>query len=104
MFYDPGGGIYRGRDEIDRIAGAIRATRPDFQYQPIAEPEGGMFRGRPSCLACRSGRGSYPLENNDGLFAPLNSYRKSSLQPFSVVGYDLAKLAKGCCKSRVGNP
>jgi hypothetical protein len=31
--------VYRGRDEIDRIAGAIKATHPDFQYQPIAEPE-----------------------------------------------------------------
>ena len=39
VFYDPKTGIHRGRDEIDRIAGAIRATHPDFQYQPIAEPE-----------------------------------------------------------------
>jgi len=30
---------YRGRDEIDRVAGAIRATHPDFRYQPIAGPE-----------------------------------------------------------------
>src|SRR5262249_24387440 len=33
------GGVYRGRDEIDRVAGAIRGTHPDFRYQPIAEPE-----------------------------------------------------------------
>src|SRR6185369_2264617 len=39
VFYDPSGGVYRGRDEIDRVAGAIRATHPDFRYQPIAEPE-----------------------------------------------------------------
>jgi hypothetical protein len=39
VFYDPSKGVYRGRDEIDRIAGAIKATHPDFQYQPIAEPE-----------------------------------------------------------------
>jgi pimeloyl-ACP methyl ester carboxylesterase len=26
----------RSGDEIDRVAGAIRATHPDFQYQPIA--------------------------------------------------------------------
>jgi hypothetical protein len=32
VFYDPKGGIYRGRDEIDRIAGVIKATHPDFQY------------------------------------------------------------------------
>jgi hypothetical protein len=39
VFYDPSKGVYRGRDEIDRVAGAISATHPDFQYQPIAEPE-----------------------------------------------------------------
>ena len=39
VFYDPSKGVYHGRDEIDRIADAIRATHPDFQYQPIAEPE-----------------------------------------------------------------
>ena len=38
VFYEPKG-VYRGRDEIDRVAGAIKATHPDFQYQPIAEPE-----------------------------------------------------------------
>ena len=39
VFYDPKGGIYRGRDEIDRIAGVIKATHPDFRYQPISPPE-----------------------------------------------------------------
>ncbi len=39
VFYDPNGGVYRGRDEIDRIAAVIKATHPDFQYQPIAPPE-----------------------------------------------------------------
>src|ERR1700719_569076 len=39
VFYDPKTGVHRGRDEIDRIAGAIRATHPDFRYQPIARPE-----------------------------------------------------------------
>lgn len=38
VFHEPNG-IYRGRDEINRIAGAIKATHPDFQYQPIAPPE-----------------------------------------------------------------
>ena len=38
VFYDPMGGVYRGRDEIDRIAVAVKATHPDFRYQPIAEP------------------------------------------------------------------
>ena len=39
VFYDPNSGAHRGRDEIDRVAGAIKATHPDFQYQPIVEPE-----------------------------------------------------------------
>src|SRR5580704_12841169 len=39
VFYDANGGIYRGRDEIDRIAGVIKATHPDFRYQPISPPE-----------------------------------------------------------------
>ena len=39
VFYDPTSGAHRGRDEIDRVAGAIKATHPDFRYQPIAEPE-----------------------------------------------------------------
>ena len=54
VFYEPSGKVYRGRDEIDRGAEAIRATHPDFQYQPIGEPEelgnGGRIKwteGRP---------------------------------------------------------
>jgi hypothetical protein len=39
VFYDPSKGVYRGRDEIDRIAGAIKATHPDFSYQLIADFE-----------------------------------------------------------------
>src|SRR5207253_4817758 len=38
VFYEPRG-VYRGRDEIDRVAGAIKATHPDFRYQLIAEAE-----------------------------------------------------------------
>ena len=55
VFYDPKSGIYRGRDEIDRVAGVIKATHPDFRYQPISPPEelgdGGRVRwvsGSPS--------------------------------------------------------
>jgi hypothetical protein len=39
VFYDPKGGIFRGRAEIDRIAGVIKASHPDFRYEPIAPPE-----------------------------------------------------------------
>jgi SnoaL-like domain len=53
-FHEHKTGIYRGRNEIDRIAGMFRATHPDFRYQLIADPEvigdGGRVRwvsGRP---------------------------------------------------------
>lgn len=39
VFHDPNGGVIRGRDEIDRVAGMIKATHPDFQYQVLADPE-----------------------------------------------------------------
>jgi hypothetical protein len=39
VFYDPKGGVFRGCDEIDRIAGVIKATHPDFEYQPLSPPE-----------------------------------------------------------------
>lgn len=39
VFHDPGKGAHRGREAIDRIAGKIRASHPDFRYQTIAEPE-----------------------------------------------------------------
>ena len=56
VFYEPGGGVYRGRDEIDRVAGAIRATHPDFQYQPIGEPEELGNAGRLKWVASRPGQ------------------------------------------------
>jgi hypothetical protein len=55
VFYDPSKGIYRGRDEIDRIAGEIRATHLDFRYQPIAEPEEAGNGGRVRWVAGRPG-------------------------------------------------
>ena len=54
VFYDPNKGVYRGRAEIDRIAGETRVAHRDFRYQPIGGPEeagnGGRVRwveGRP---------------------------------------------------------
>ena len=55
VFYDPNGGVYRGRDDIDRIAGAIKGTHPDFRYQPIAEPEELGNGGRVQWVSGRSG-------------------------------------------------
>jgi hypothetical protein len=55
VFYDPNSGVHRGRDEIDRIAGAIKAAHSDFQYQPIAEPEELGNGGRVQWVSGRPG-------------------------------------------------
>ena len=55
VFYDPKTGAHRGRDEINRVAGAIRASHPDFQYQPIAEPEELGNAGRVEWVSRRPG-------------------------------------------------
>jgi hypothetical protein len=55
VFYDPKGGVYRGRDEIDRIAGAVKATHPDFRYEQIAEPEVVGNGGRVQWVSGRPG-------------------------------------------------
>ena len=55
VFYDPSKSVYRGRDEIDRIAGAIRAKHPDFRYQAIAEPEEVGNGGRIQWVSGRTG-------------------------------------------------
>ena len=39
VFYDPHSGPQRGRDEIDLLAGKVKATHPSFRYQPISPPE-----------------------------------------------------------------
>ena len=55
VFYDPNLGAFRGHDEIDRIAGEIKATHPDFQYFPTAEPEIAGDGGRVPWVAGRPG-------------------------------------------------
>ena len=52
VFYDPSKGVYRGRDEIDRIAGAINALLSDIIQLPSLRSGGdcGLVRwvsGRP---------------------------------------------------------
>ena len=54
VFYEPGG-VHRGRDEIDRVAGAIKATHSDFRYRPIAEPEELCDGGRVQWVEGRPG-------------------------------------------------
>jgi hypothetical protein len=55
VFYDPSSGVHRGRDAIDRVAGAIRATHPDFRYTPTAEPEELHNAGRIQWVSGRPG-------------------------------------------------
>lgn len=55
VFYDPNKGAYRGRNEIDRIAGVIKATHPDFSYQLLAEPEEAGNGGRVPWVSGRPG-------------------------------------------------
>jgi len=55
VFCDPRSGVHRGRDAIDRIAGAIRATHSDFKYTPTAEPEELHNAGRIPWVSGRPG-------------------------------------------------
>ena len=55
VFYDPNYGIYHGHEEIDRIAGELRAHHPDFRYQPISEPEISGNCGRVRWVSGRPG-------------------------------------------------
>ena len=55
VFYDPNGGVYPGREEIDRIAGAIKAAHLDFRYQLIAGPEESGNGGRVRWVSGRPG-------------------------------------------------
>ena len=38
VFYDPKTGVHRGCDEIDRVAGAIRATHLTLDISPLQNP------------------------------------------------------------------
>src|SRR6202163_2653553 len=51
VFYEPGA-VHRGRDEIDRIAGVIRATHPNFRYTATAAPQELHNVGRLHCVSC----------------------------------------------------
>jgi hypothetical protein len=47
VFYQPGG-VHRGRDEIDRVAGAIKATHPRLLISPNCRARGvGQRRADP---------------------------------------------------------
>jgi hypothetical protein len=57
LFLDARTGVHRGWDAIDRIAGAIRSTHPDFRYTPTREPENlGGTAGRIQWVSGRPGQ------------------------------------------------
>lgn len=55
VFYESNKNVYRGRDEIDRVAGALRAQHADFRYQVIAGSEEVGDGGRIQWLEGRPG-------------------------------------------------
>ena len=76
VFYDPSQGVYRGRDEIERVAGALRAAHPDFRYQPTAGPEAVGNGGRVQWVEGRPGEapahaGTDFIVTRDGRIAAL---------------------------------
>jgi SnoaL-like domain len=90
VFYEPKG-IYRGRDEIDRVAGVIRATHPDFRYQPIAEPEELGNVGRVQWVSGRPGEppayaGTDFIVARDGRIAALYLFFDKQERDFALAG------------------
>jgi hypothetical protein len=85
VFYDPKGGVYRGRDEIDRIAGLIKAAHPDFQYQPLAEPEEVGDGGRVQWVSGRPGEApdyagtDFITARDDRICRHLSPFRQTTL-------------------------
>ena len=90
VFYDPFGGVYRGRDAIDRVASEVKASHPDFRYQPIAEPEelgnGGRIQwveGRPGEVPATAGTDFIIAQ--DGLPPFICSSTSSRERPVRIV-------------------
>jgi hypothetical protein len=84
-FYDPMGGVYRGRDEIDRVAGTLRSTHADFQYRPIGKPEevgdGGRVQwveGRPGEAPAVAGT-DFIIARDGRITAILSLFRQATL-------------------------
>jgi len=97
IFYDPGGGIFRGRDEIDRIAGVIKATHPDFEYRPLFPPEKLGVTGRVRWVSGTPGKppayaGTDFIVTRNGRIASVYLSRQSSLKDGGGTGKSQASV------------
>jgi len=87
IFYDASGDVFRGRAEIDRIAGILRATNPDYRYQTISEPEEVGYGGRVRWVLCRK-RLYHRAQGQDCRGLPIR--RSGSLTPTRFAGDSIA--------------
>jgi hypothetical protein len=108
VFHEPNG-IHRGRDEIDRIAGVIKATHSDFRYQPLSPPDvmgdGGRVRwvsgspGKPPAYA-----GTDFIIARDGKIAAsissLTSCRFPTGAPFILLDMAFPVIPRNLCITR----
>jgi hypothetical protein len=97
-FHEPNG-TYRGRGEIDRVASVIKATHPDFRYQPLSPPE---ERGDGCRVRCVSGTLAArfmpePISSSRGTArsSPSISSLTSFLEPRHCGGIDRAATQLG---------
>jgi hypothetical protein len=86
VFYDPSGRAYSGRDEIDRVAGAIKATHPDFNISQLPCPRNWAMAGGSN--GCRAARVTRPLTQG-----PISSLPGTAgLPPFISFSTSCAEL------------
>jgi hypothetical protein len=108
VFYDPKGGVYRGRDEIDGTAGPVKATHPNFRYQPLAQPEEvGNWRGI-QWISGRPGEapayaGTNFIIARDGRIAAVYLFSTSCNSP-SIATLYVPRSSRGSVPSIAGHP
>jgi len=86
VFYESSKSVYRGRDEIGRVAGELRAKHPDFRYRVTVEPEQEGNGGRIQWVEGRPGEapavaGTDFIIARDGRIAAIISSSTSYPEP-----------------------